>query len=141
MHSSQLTLCYQVTNLYSSIILSVEDFYCRNGVLDTNNISMASAPHQRCQHPSKGALRSPQQNGLTTLLALLLFAVRGLASTRPYLAGHIIRSNLPYLSPSKQGMNFYLISQMTFAHLTSNSMLCDNTLLCPRTLFSSPISS
>ena len=38
-------------------------------------------------------------------------------------------------------MNFYLISQMTFAHLTSNSMLCDNTFLCPRTLFSSPISS
>ena len=53
----------------------------------------------------------------------------------------IIRSNLPYLSPSKPGMNFYLISQMTFPHLTSNSMLCDNTYLCPRTLFSSPISS
>ena len=30
---------------------------------------------------------------------------------------------------------------MTFAHLTSNSMLCDNTFLCPRTLFSSLISS
>ena len=38
-------------------------------------------------------------------------------------------------------MNLYLINQMTFAHLTSNSMLCDNTFLCPRTLFSSPISS
>ena len=30
------------------IILSSEDFYCKNGVLATNNISMASAPHQRC---------------------------------------------------------------------------------------------
>ena len=30
-------------------------FYCRNGVLATNNISMASAPHQRCYHPTKGA--------------------------------------------------------------------------------------
>ena len=64
-----------------------------------------------------------------------------LASTRLCLAGHVIRSNLPYLSPSKPGMNFYLICQMTSAHLTSNSMLCDNTLLCPRRLFSSPISS
>ena len=38
-------------------------------------------------------------------------------------------------------MNFHLISQMTFAHLISNTMLCDNTFLCPRTLCSSPISS
>ena len=30
------------------IILSSRDFYCRNGVLATNNISMAGAPHQRC---------------------------------------------------------------------------------------------
>ena len=30
---------------------------------------------------------------------------------------------------------------MTFAHLTSNTMLCDNTFLCLRKLFSSPISS
>ena len=30
---------------------------------------------------------------------------------------------------------------MTSAHLTSNSMLCYNTFLCPRRLFSSPISS
>ena len=30
---------------------------------------------------------------------------------------------------------------MGSAHLTSNGMLCDNTFLCPRTLFSSPISS
>ena len=29
---------------------------------------------------------------------------------------------------------------MTSAHLTSNSMVCDNTNLCPRRLFSSPIS-
>ena len=29
------------------IILSSEDFYCRNRVLATNNISMASAPYQR----------------------------------------------------------------------------------------------
>ena len=33
-----------------------EDFYCRNGVLAKNNISTASAPHQRCQHPTEGAL-------------------------------------------------------------------------------------
>ena len=46
------------------------------------------------------------------------------------------------MSVTKQaGHNFYLINQMTSAHLTSNSMLCDNTFLCPRTLFSSPISS
>ena len=46
------------------------------------------------------------------------------------------------MSVTKQaGMNFYLISQITSAHLTSNSMLCDNKLLCPRTLFRSPISS
>ena len=38
-------------------------------------------------------------------------------------------------------MKFYLIIQMTSAHLTSNNMLCDNTFLCPRRLFSSPISS
>ena len=31
-------------------------FYCRNGVLATNNISTANAPHQRCQQPTKGAL-------------------------------------------------------------------------------------
>ena len=30
---------------------------------------------------------------------------------------------------------------MIFPHLTGNSMLCDNTLLCPRPLFSYPISS
>ena len=29
---------------------------------------------------------------------------------------------------------------MIFAHLTSNTMLCDNTFLCPRRLFSSSIS-
>ena len=33
-----------------------EDFYCRNGVLAMNNISTASAPHRRCQHPTMGAL-------------------------------------------------------------------------------------
>ena len=38
-------------------------------------------------------------------------------------------------------MNFYLIRQITSTHLISNSMLCDTTFLCPRTLFSSPISS
>ena len=64
-----------------------------------------------------------------------------LASSEPCPDGHLIRSNLLYLSPSKQGMNFYLIKQMTSAHLTSNSMLCDNTFLCPRRLFSSPIRS
>ena len=38
------------------IILNSENFYCRNGVLATNIISTASTPHQRCQHPTKGAL-------------------------------------------------------------------------------------
>ena len=38
-------------------------------------------------------------------------------------------------------MNSYLINQITSAHLTSNSMICDNTFLCPRTLSSSPIIS
>ena len=51
----------------------------------------------------------------------------------------IVRSNLPYLSPSKPGMNIYLISQITFAHITSNTMLFD-TFLCPRRLFCSCIS-
>ena len=60
---------------------------------------------------------------------------------QPCLASHVIRSNLPYLPPSKPGTNFYLIRQTIFAHLTSNTMLCDNTFLCPRRLFSSPISS
>ena len=38
------------------IILNSENFYWRNGVLATNIINTASAPHQRCQHPTKGAL-------------------------------------------------------------------------------------
>ena len=60
MHSSQLTLCYQVTCLKTLVTttssylilirspLNSEDFYCRNGVLATDSISTASAPHQRC---------------------------------------------------------------------------------------------
>ena len=38
------------------IIMNSQNFYYRNGVLATNIINMASAPHQRCQHPTKGAL-------------------------------------------------------------------------------------
>ena len=38
------------------IILKSENVYCRNGVLATNIINTATAPHQRCQHPTKGAL-------------------------------------------------------------------------------------
>ena len=38
------------------IILNCENFYCRNGVLATNIINTARAPHQRCQYPTKGAL-------------------------------------------------------------------------------------
>ena len=72
MHSSQVPLCYQVTclktlimntSIYLILIRSSqnsEDFYCRNGVLAMNNISTASAPHQRCQHPTKGALLPAQ---------------------------------------------------------------------------------
>ena len=38
------------------IILNSENFHCRNRVLAANIICTASAPHQRCQHPTKGAL-------------------------------------------------------------------------------------
>ena len=38
------------------IILNSENFYCRNGVLATNIINTASAPHQSCEQPTKGAL-------------------------------------------------------------------------------------
>ena len=38
------------------IILNSKNFYCRNGVLAMNIINTASAPHQRCQNPTKGAL-------------------------------------------------------------------------------------
>ena len=58
------------------IFLSSESFYCRNGVLATNIINTASAPHQRCQHPTKGALLLAPSNGLTTFLALLLITIR-----------------------------------------------------------------
>ena len=58
------------------IILSSESFYCRNGVLATNIINTASAPHQTCQHPTKGALLLAQANGLTTFLALLPITIR-----------------------------------------------------------------
>ena len=37
-------------------ILNSENFHCRNGVLATNIINTASAPHQRCQHQTKSAL-------------------------------------------------------------------------------------
>ena len=90
---------------------------------------------------SKSVCYSKWGNATSCASLMLIHFHDFLASTRPCLASHLIRSNLPYLSPSKLGMNFYLISQMTFAHLTSNSMLCDNTFLCPRRLFSSPISS
>ena len=36
------------SSLIHQIILYTEDFYYRNRVLATNNISTASAPHQRC---------------------------------------------------------------------------------------------
>ena len=162
-----------------------EDFYCRNVILATNNISRASAPHRRCQHPTKGALllaqakrtrnissassyhrsfspshdlrsvirptphkialgnlitcwhlasQSTTPNEVTQHLALLLCWCTShdfLASTTSCLASHLIRSNLPYLSPSKPSMNFYLISQMTSAHLTSNSMLCTTPSCVP----------
>ena len=38
------------------IILNSENFYCRNRVLATNIINIASTPHQRCQHPTNGAV-------------------------------------------------------------------------------------
>ena len=90
---------------------------------------------------SKSLCYSKKSNATSCASPLWCTSHDFLTSTRPCLADHVIRSNPPYLSPSKQSMNFYLIGQMTFARLTSNSMLCDNTFLCPRTLFSSPISS
>ena len=41
-----------------------------------NIINTAIAPHQRYQHPTKGALLLAQANGLATLLPLLLIAIR-----------------------------------------------------------------
>ena len=38
------------------IILNSKKYDCKNGVLATNIINTASAPHQSCQHPTKGAL-------------------------------------------------------------------------------------
>ena len=75
-------------------------------------------------------------------LALLLFgALLRTSSHLPSPLLLVISSNLPSLSPNWPAINFYLISQITSAHLTGNSMLYDNTLLCPRTLFSSPMGS
>ena len=55
----------------------LEEFYCRNKFLASNNTATASAPHQRCQHLLKGALLTRQQhNGVATLLAILLVAIR-----------------------------------------------------------------
>ena len=34
----------------------LEEFYCRNKLLTSNNTATASAPHQRCQHLLNGAL-------------------------------------------------------------------------------------
>ena len=38
----------QAISYSSDLPKALKIFYCRNGVLVTNNISMASAPHQRC---------------------------------------------------------------------------------------------
>ena len=63
------------------IILNSENFYCRNGDLATDIISTASSPHQRCQHPTKGALLLAQAKRTRTFLALLLITVRRLLLT------------------------------------------------------------
>ena len=75
----------------NQIILDSENFYCRNVVLATNIISTASAPHQRYQHPTKGALLLAQASGLGTFLALLLIAVRRpLLTTFSLLPGQLL---------------------------------------------------
>ena len=88
---------------------------------------------------------SPHHNELATLLVPLLITVHGplltTSSPLPSSLLLVISSNPPSLSPSWPAINFYLISRITSEHLTSNSMLCDNTLLCHRTLFSSPMGS
>ena len=72
-------VCRLSSRIPQALILSIlnsENFDCRNGVLATNIINTASAPHLRCQHPTKGALLLAPSNGLATFLALLLIAVR-----------------------------------------------------------------
>ena len=57
------------------ILNSKKNFYCRNGVLAMNIINTDSASHQRCQHPTKGALLLAPSNELATFPALLLIAI------------------------------------------------------------------
>ena len=121
----------------------------------TRNISSASY-YRRSLSPSHNFLsvtkptphKTSSQVGLPLQMLypnILHFSyVNALLKTSSHLPSPllvVISSNLPSLSPIFPDMNFYLISQITSAHLTSNSMLCDNTLLCPRTLFTSPMGS
>ena len=73
------------------IILNSEIFYFRNGVLAANIINTASAPHQRCQHPTKGAILLAQAEWTPTLLAFLLIAIRRpLLTTSLHLPGPLL---------------------------------------------------
>ena len=88
------------------------------------------------------ASRPATPGEVTQHLALLLFGA--LLTTSLHLPSPlllVISSNLLSLSPSWPAINFYLIRRITSTHLTINSMLCGNTLLCPRTLFSSHMGS
>ena len=86
MLSSRLTFCYQVTCQEPSswipqalilIILNSENFYCRKMEfwLRIALIQLAHLPKGASTQP-RVPYCSPQQNGLATLVALLLVAVR-----------------------------------------------------------------
>ena len=79
---------HEYLKLSHQIILNSEIFYCRNGVLATNIISTASALHQRCQHPTKGALPLTQAK-----------RTRNISSASSY---HFSRPPLCYQADSSQ---------------------------------------
>ena len=132
MLSSQLMLCYQVTCRLSSripqalilIILNSEKFYCRNGVLATNIINTASAPHQRCQHPTKGALLLAPSNRPATFLALLLIAVhRHLLTTSSRLPSQLLTRHL------WESHNLLALSKSVYHFKCCNATSCSSPML------------
>ena len=134
MLSSQLTLCYKVTCLkthheylklsYSSDHPKTQKiFYCRNGVLATNIISTASAPHQRCQHPTKGALLLAKASGLTTFLALLIAVRRTLLTTSALLPDQLLTRLSLEISPLASTQQVGLLLKMKLHTSCASPML------------------
>ena len=58
-------------------------------------------------------------------------------SARSHLSDPLSINNLLCLSPNKLGMDIYFINQITSAPLTSNNIICDNTLMCRSNFLSS----